>query len=127
MTMSLTGASACYRLRLNEELIRDRDRSADANGLKEIFRHEFRHANATVGSRIARKISSVHSHASVNAHKKLHRRAFKMSARRLRIDSQFDVRFHHVVVRIDVAAVFRRNMVYILLLNGEMSDRRVQS
>src|SRR5436190_727921 len=127
MTVGLTGASACYRLCLDNELVRNCDRGADTNGPKEIFRHEVRHANAAMGSRIARKISSVHSDTSVNTHKIWHRRTFKMSARRLQIDAQFDVRFYHVVGRIDVIAVFCRNMVYILLLNGEVSDRGVQS
>src|SRR6266568_6348338 len=50
-------------------LICDRDWSANTHRLKEIFRHKFRHPDATVGRGIAREIASVHSDPSVNAHK----------------------------------------------------------
>ena len=106
-------------------LVSDGDWRADANRLKEIFRHEFRHPDATVGSGVAREVAGMHSNSAVNAHKKRHGRAFEMSARRLRIDAQLDIWFYHVISGINVIAVFTRNMIHILLLNREMAERSV--
>src|SRR5207247_6957184 len=108
-------------------LICDRDWRADADRLKEILRHELRHPNAAVGSGIAREIAGVHSDPSVNAHKIRHGCAFEMSAGRLRVNAQLDICFYHVVSGINVITIFGRNMVHILLLNGETSNWVVYS
>ena len=104
-------------------LVSDRDWRADAHRLKEVFRHEFRHPDATVRSRIAR----VHSDSSMNAHKIGHGRALEMSAGRLRIDPQLNVCLYDVISGINVIAIFARNMVHSLLLNRKMAERSVQS
>src|SRR4029077_18112976 len=111
----------------NKQLISDCDWRADANRLEEIFRHEFRHPDAAVGSGIAREISGMHSNSSMNAHKIGHRCALEVSPGRLRIDAQLDIWLYHIIGGINVIAVFARNMAHILLLNREMPDRSVQS
>src|ERR1700720_173527 len=109
----------------NKQLISDCDWRADADRLEEIFRHEFRHPDAAVGSGIAREISGMHSHSSMNAHKIGHGCAFEMSPGRLRIDAQLDIWFYHIISGINVITVFGRDVIDVLLLNREMSVRSI--
>ena len=111
----------------NKQLISDCDWRADADRLEEIFRHEFRHPDAAVRSGIAGEISGMHSNSSMNAHEIRHGRALEMSPGRLRIVAQLNIWLYHIISRIDVIAVFGRDMIHILLLNREMADRSVQS
>jgi len=90
----------------NKQLISDCDWRADADRLKEIFRHEFRHPDATMRSGITREISGMHSNSSMNAHKIRHWGAFEMSAGRLRIDAQLDIWFYHIISAVNVITVF---------------------
>src|SRR5436189_4471274 len=108
---------------LSKQLIGDCDWRSDADRLEEIFRHEFRHPDAAVGSGIAGEISGMHSNSSMNAHKIGHRCALEMSPGRLRIDAQLDIWLYHIIGAIDVIAVFARNMVHILLLNPATAAR----
>src|SRR5439155_10987537 len=75
----------------------------------------------------AREIAGMHSNSSMNAHKIRHGCAFEMSAGRLRIDPQLYIWLYHVISGVYVITIFGRNMVYILLLNREMSNWGVQS
>src|SRR5438270_12136587 len=68
-------------------LMTDANGRAGRDGLEEVFRHELRHANASMGSGITRKISRVQPDAAHDPHEIRHRRAFEMRPRRFRIFS----------------------------------------
>ncbi len=78
-----------------------------------------------MGSGIAREISGMHSNSSMNAHKIGHGCSFEMSPGRLRIDAQLDIWFYHIISGINVITVFGRDVINVLLLNREMSDRSI--
>src|SRR5260370_42523745 len=107
-------------------LVRDRHWCASGNRFEEILRHEFRHPNATMRSRITRQIAGMHPGTVRNAHVVRHRRALEVGAGRLRIFFNIDIRLHHVVVGIDVIAVSTGGVTDVFLEDRKMPDGRLQ-
>ena len=112
--------------RARSTLVRDRDWCASGNGFEEILRHEFRHPNATMRSRITRQIAGMHAGTVCNAHVVRHRRALEVGAGRLRIFFNIDIRLHHIVVGIDVIAVSTGGVTDVFLEDRKMPDGRLQ-
>src|SRR3954468_2772892 len=96
-------------------LMAHRYRRADGDRPEKILRHELRHPNAAVRSRITRQITGMHSRSSNDPHEIRHRRAFEMRAGRLRILADVDVSDHDVVRGIDVVAELAGDVILIFL------------
>src|SRR4051812_6855004 len=95
--------------------MRHSDRRPDRKGAEKILRHELRHPDATGGSRVAWKITGVHSGPADDPHEIRHRRALKVGARRLRVLADVDVGNNDVIPGIDVIAILARDVVLIFL------------
>src|SRR5436190_7185986 len=94
-------------------LMGHRYRGADGDRPEKVLRHELRHPNAAVRSRITRQITGMHSRSPNDPHEIGHRRAFEMRARRFRILADVDVGDHDVVRGIDVVAELAGDVVLI--------------
>src|SRR5690242_8411525 len=89
---------------------------ASVHVLEEFLRHESRHPNAAMRRWISRQEAFVQSHGSMDPHKEWHASAVELRPFRHRILFAIDILLDNGArVRIDVIAVQRRQMIFVLL------------